>query len=188
MARYSDTLRDQNGAVIAGALVAVLNRDGATASLTDDDGLPLANPLTTDQYGGFYFNAPDTFYELSYYYGGRLILRDRNVLVGLIGLTGVRTIDGTSHTLTEADVNYMLVFTNNSPVTLTLSKTWPAMASVGVLPIGTGMVTFSPEPGATYNQENAFDTTYAQYSMAFATVYANADGETAGYVGTGSLV
>jgi hypothetical protein len=82
MARYSATVRDQNESPIVGVQVYVATREGDTPSLTDDSGNALAQPLVTDEYGGFYFNAAVDFYDLSYYYGGRLVQRDFSVPVG----------------------------------------------------------------------------------------------------------
>lgn len=82
MARYSATVRDQNQAPIPGVSITVTLRSGAVPVLTDDDGDALEQPLKTDEYGGFYFNAADDFYDLSYYFGGRLIRRDYGVDVG----------------------------------------------------------------------------------------------------------
>lgn len=82
MARYSDTLRDQNSRVIAGALVAVRDYAGNSATLTNDDGSPLENPFSSGADGSVVFNTDDGFYDLEYRYGGRLILTDRRVPVG----------------------------------------------------------------------------------------------------------
>lgn len=82
MARYSATVRDQNGAPIPGVRVTVTLSSGGIPVLTDDDGDPLAQPLITDEYGGFYFNTATEFYDLAYYYRGRLIQRDYRVPVG----------------------------------------------------------------------------------------------------------
>jgi hypothetical protein len=82
MPRYSDTVRDQNGAPVVGALVSVLTQSGTTAELFDDDDLPLDNPLTTDTYGSFYFNTAVGFYDLVFTYGGRTVTKEYNVAVG----------------------------------------------------------------------------------------------------------
>ncbi|WP_343518087.1 SGNH/GDSL hydrolase family protein [Sphingomonas sp.] len=57
-------------------------QDGSTPTLTSDDGGVLSQPLVTDAYGAFYFNAATQFYDLEYYYGGRLVQRDFSVPVG----------------------------------------------------------------------------------------------------------
>jgi len=87
LARYSDTVTNtKTGGTpypIVGALVAVKSQSGSTPTLYADDGVTvLANPLTTDEYGTYYFNAPADFYDLKYYYGGREILARVGVAVG----------------------------------------------------------------------------------------------------------
>jgi len=83
MARYSDTVRDQNGVPVIGALVAVTLQDGSLPAMTDDEGTALANPLTTDGYGNFYFNlVGSAFVNLKIYYGGVLRTEEFGVLVG----------------------------------------------------------------------------------------------------------
>lgn len=83
MARYSDTIRDQHGAPIQGAKIYVYVRSDETlADLEEDGGGSLANPITSDQYGGFYFNAADGLYDLVFHYGGKQFFRDNRVMVG----------------------------------------------------------------------------------------------------------
>jgi len=87
MARYTDTLRDQNGAPIAGALTSVLAPDGSTAVLTNNDGSPLTNPFSTDAYGIYNYNvAADGFYTNTFDLGGRTILKE----VVIVGRTPVQ--------------------------------------------------------------------------------------------------
>lgn len=83
MARYTDTLRDQNLRPVAGALVSVVNYAGVAAALTDDDDQPLDNPFYTDEYGGFTFNTSDGQYTLSFRYGGREVYSEE-VTVGTL--------------------------------------------------------------------------------------------------------
>lgn len=87
MFRYSDTLTQEIpeafGPPIVGALVAVKNQDGTTPVLYADDGTVLGNPLTTDQYGVYYFNVTSPMYvDLKFYYGARLIRENFGVPVG----------------------------------------------------------------------------------------------------------
>lgn len=81
MARYSDRVQNQAGAPLAGATVYVYEPDGDLAELTADGGGELANPVTTDSAGNFYFNADDGLYRLEIHYGGRLYLTDEAVVV-----------------------------------------------------------------------------------------------------------
>lgn len=83
MARYSDTLDDQYGRPIGGALVYVT--DSTTAALvplTDDGGAALPNPLTTPATGVVVFNVNGGIFDLSYWYGGRLVREDFGVNIG----------------------------------------------------------------------------------------------------------
>jgi hypothetical protein len=82
MARYSATVRDQNASPIVGVKIYVTTQDGSVAVLTDDNGDPLVQPLISDDYGGYFFNADLGYYDLSYYYGGRLVLERYAVSVG----------------------------------------------------------------------------------------------------------
>jgi len=83
MSRYSDTLTDENGRAIADAKVYVYTLDQKLAALEDDGGLPLSNPVSTDAYGGFFFNTNDGVYDLDYWVSGRRRWRERKVQVGV---------------------------------------------------------------------------------------------------------
>lgn len=77
MARYSTTLRDQNGAPIDGALVSVTNAlTNIQAVLEDDYGQPLDNPFVTGEYGEVVFNTAAGSYKIAYNYGGRTVLTE----------------------------------------------------------------------------------------------------------------
>lgn len=73
--RPTEIVRDeQTLAPIAGVSISVITAaTGLAATLTLDGGGALANPLTTDDYGRFYYNAADAIYLEEYRYGGRLI-------------------------------------------------------------------------------------------------------------------
>lgn len=87
MARYSDTLRDQNGRGIGGALVSVVHSSsGQGATLTYDDGSSEKNPFLTNEDGTFYFNAVDDFYDLTFRYGGRVVAEEFGITVGTVSL------------------------------------------------------------------------------------------------------
>jgi hypothetical protein len=54
---------------------------GALSALVDDDLLTsLPNPLTTDEFGEFYFNTDDGLKLLEYHYGGKLLYREQIIL------------------------------------------------------------------------------------------------------------
>lgn len=69
--RYQGIERDENNAVVPGARIYVLDASGATLqSLTDDFGNAMANPVTSDDTGGFYFNVANAgTYFLKHYWG-----------------------------------------------------------------------------------------------------------------------
>ena len=82
MARYADQIVNQYGAPIEGVSIYVYDNAEALAVLTEDGGGALANPVTSDQYGNFHFNAADGLYSLAFYVGGVQVLRDEAVQVG----------------------------------------------------------------------------------------------------------
>lgn len=93
MARYSGIITDdQKLTPIAGVSIQVDDSaTGEAATLTADDGDPLDNPLTTDAFGAFYFNAADAVYDLTYRYGGRIVRKDQPIVgepPAFIGPTG----------------------------------------------------------------------------------------------------
>jgi hypothetical protein len=89
MTRYSDQVRDEFGRPVPGVQVYVYNAVGTLDALTDDAALPLVNPVVSDEFGGFYFNAADGQKLLEFHYGGELRYRDQ-ILVGPlpVGPTG----------------------------------------------------------------------------------------------------
>jgi hypothetical protein len=83
MSRYSDQTLDQYERPIAGATIYVYDSEGSLASLTDDDGDPLDNPITSDEFGSFYFHASDDIYTLRYVVDGVTVFEQSGVVVGL---------------------------------------------------------------------------------------------------------
>jgi hypothetical protein len=87
MSRFSETVRDERGHAIPNVTVYVYEWDypsdttGALSALTDDDLVTaLPNPLTTDEFGEFYFNAADGLKLIEYHYGGKLLYREQAIL------------------------------------------------------------------------------------------------------------
>lgn len=92
MTRFSDQVRvslsdGTAGEPISGATVYVYEWDypssstGALSALTDDDlTTALPNPLTTDEFGQYYFNSTDGLKLLELHYGGRLLYRQQVIL------------------------------------------------------------------------------------------------------------
>lgn len=72
MARHQDIVRDPNNAIVPGAKIYVFLLDGSSlATLTDDLGNPLPNPVTSDTFGTYYYNVatPGTYWEETWYQG-----------------------------------------------------------------------------------------------------------------------
>jgi hypothetical protein len=87
MSRYSGTAYDERRHPIPGASVYVYEWDypsdttGALSALTDDDLVTaFPNPLTTDEFGQFYFNTDIGLKMLEYHYGGKLLYREQAIL------------------------------------------------------------------------------------------------------------
>lgn len=82
MAYYSDIVTDQQTKnPVSGVVVTVLNSAGTLASLTNNSGAAIGNPLLTDSFGHYEFNAVDAVYQIQHRYGGRLV-REDEVIVG----------------------------------------------------------------------------------------------------------
>ncbi len=61
-------IRNHAGLATLGATINVtIHSSGLAATLTDDDGNPIANPLTTDGEGRYEFNTTDGIYDLTIY-------------------------------------------------------------------------------------------------------------------------
>lgn len=78
MHRYQDIELDENGAPVNHAKITVLERDGITkATLYDDLGNSLSNPVFSDVYGVYYYNVVDAdVYWQQHRYNGILQLVD----------------------------------------------------------------------------------------------------------------
>ena len=83
MSRYSNQIVDQYGAPIEGVSIYVYDQAEALATLEEDGGGDLDNPVTSDEYGNFHFNTDDGVYSLHYRYAGKLIQVDEAVMVGV---------------------------------------------------------------------------------------------------------
>lgn len=82
MARYSDTIRDEHTlAPVYGVNVFVKNQDGTPAVLMDDYG-NIIDKAISDEYGSYYFNTVDGFYDLVGYYNGRTVTKTDGVQIG----------------------------------------------------------------------------------------------------------
>lgn len=98
MARHSGTVTNTATAgspyPIIGALIAVESSSGTTPTLYADDGVTvLDNPLTSDAYGTYYYNAPADYYDHSYSYGGRLVFKEVGIAVGVAAIPAGSIVD-----------------------------------------------------------------------------------------------
>jgi hypothetical protein len=69
VSRYDDQVLDEFNRPVPGVSIYVYDDAGALDTLTADDASPLANPLTSDANGLFYFNAADGEKLLDFRFG-----------------------------------------------------------------------------------------------------------------------
>lgn len=85
MTRYSSQAVYESDGLdvpLPGATVYVYTYAGDLATLTADGGGSLTNPVTSDQYGNFYFNTDDGIYTLAFHYAGKEVYAQAWVQVG----------------------------------------------------------------------------------------------------------
>lgn len=98
----------------------------------------------------------------------------------------VRTVAGTTDTISIDDSNSLVRFTSSSPVTVTLPNDLPQGFSCAFAQMGSGQLTFAPASGATL--VNIADHTKSQglYAICTVVVDTNTDDASAAYVLAGS--
>lgn len=79
MPLLQDTVIDQHGRPVVGALVTVRDDQGALVELRDGAGALLANPLTTDSLGAYAATVPAGSYVLTYRKGDAVRTVEREV-------------------------------------------------------------------------------------------------------------
>lgn len=94
MAFYENNYRQgsENGPAIVGAKVTVNDSAGNLALLTDENGVEIDNPLTTDSQGAFSFYAPDGYYTFVLAVNGAIVRTDANQKVGSPDDTNQRAV------------------------------------------------------------------------------------------------
>lgn len=118
MSRYDDQVLDEFNRPVPGVSIYVYDDAGALDTLTADDASPLANPLTSDENGLFYFNAADGEKLLDVRFGGRTRYK-QEILVGPIP-TGPQGPPGdVSQVATRAAMKAIAVPSAFKPVVLT---------------------------------------------------------------------
>jgi hypothetical protein len=85
---------------------------------------------------------------------------------GAAGISDYSTIAGTTYTLTDADRSKILVFTNASPVTLTVPSGLATVFDVMIVQSGAGQITVSAGAGVTINAALSATKTAYQYAVA----------------------
>lgn len=85
MSQRQGKITDEYDRPVSGATVFVFNTEGGTATLTSDGSAPLAQPVTTDEFGVYTYHANSAVYREDIHYGGKLRAREV-VAVGLDGL------------------------------------------------------------------------------------------------------
>ena len=97
----------------------------------------------------------------------------------------VSTQSGTSYMLVATDCGTTIVFTNNSPVTLTTLNSLPPGCTVAIEQGGDGQITISPGAGAVQHSAHGFTKTYGRYAILGLFVDSNAGGTSASFIITG---
>lgn len=97
----------------------------------------------------------------------------------------VSTQTGTTYTLAATDCGTTILFSNNSPVTVTTLSSLPVGCSIGVEQGGTGQITISAGSGATQHSAHGYTKTYGQYAILGLFVDTNSGGSAADIIITG---
>jgi hypothetical protein len=85
---------------------------------------------------------------------------------GPAGASEYKTISGTSYTLIETDRSKILVFTNASPIALTVPTGLSDVFDVMIVQSGAGQVTVTGAAGVTINAALSATKTAYQYAVA----------------------
>lgn len=98
----------------------------------------------------------------------------------------VRTVAGTTDTISIDDNNSLVRFTSSSPVTVTLPNDLPQGFSCAFAQMGSGQLTFAPASGATLVNIADHTKSQGQYAICTVVVDTNIDDASAAYVLAGS--
>lgn len=97
----------------------------------------------------------------------------------------VSTKTETSYTLAATDCGTTIVFTSNSPVTLTTSRSLPQGCALAIEQAGTAQVTVNAGTGASQHSAHNFNKTFGRYAILGLFVDSNVGGTAAHFVITG---
>ena len=131
----------------------------------------VANRAVADENGNYDFFVPNGTYTLQFYNAAGVFQRSQRfvAMYGAQNPATVRTETGTAYTLTAADENAVLLFTNAAAITVTLPADVDAAYAVGggteLHQEGAGQITVVAGAGATVNSADAVDASRAQYSV-----------------------
>ncbi|MDN5836688.1 MAG: hypothetical protein L0H12_04970, partial [Nitrosospira sp.] len=97
----------------------------------------------------------------------------------------VSTQSGTTYTLAANDCGTTIVFSSNSPVTLTTFNSLPIGCAIAVEQGGDGQVTVAPGAGTSQHSPHSFTKTYGRYAILGLFIDANEGGTAADIIITG---
>lgn len=182
MFHYFDTITNTRGDSLPNWQVEVVQvSDGTTVVpiFADENETPIAtvsgvtNRAVADENGNYDFFVPSGTYSLRFYNAQGVFQRTQRYLPMYgedvaLGAT-VRTISGTTHTLTTEDENAILLFTSNSAITLTVPNNSVPLAIGSFTEIhqrGTGAITVVAGSGVTLRSRGGLVETAGQYAVA----------------------
>lgn len=97
----------------------------------------------------------------------------------------VSTQSGTTYALAANDCGTTIVFSSNSPVTLTTLNSLPVGCAIAVEQGGDGQVTVTPGAGTSQHSPHSFTKTYGRYAILGLFIDANEGGTAADIIITG---
>jgi hypothetical protein len=167
MFHWFGVVQNTRGDALPGWQVSLVDLAGAEVTIyADEDSTPIstvsgvANRAVADENGNYDFFVPNGTYTLQFYNAAGTFQRAQRfvAMFGAQNPAAVRTVTGTSYTLTAADENAVLLFTNSSAITVTLPSNADAAYSLGggteFHQKGTGQITFAAGSGATIESNN----------------------------------
>lgn len=82
MVARADQVLDDHGKPVLGASIYVYDSNGNSASLTSDGATALPQPLITDEFGNYSYQALVGYYREDIWYGAKLRYRENNIALG----------------------------------------------------------------------------------------------------------
>jgi hypothetical protein len=179
MFHWFGVVQNTRGDALPGWQVSLVDLAGAEVTIyADEDSTPIstvsgvANRAVADENGNYDFFVPNGTYTLQFYNAAGTFQRAQRfvAMFGAQNPATVRTVTGTSYTLTAADENAVLLFTNSSAITVTLPADADAAYALGggteFHQEGTGQIAFVAGSGATLQSYGGLVQTAGQYAVA----------------------